>query len=276
MKRRKERDRLSLRPAFHLPAGLEKRVVQAEQVLSTICTAVIERVSTLCVFIACTLITRLNTRVSVEGLEHIPSSGPLLLVARHFHHLYDGSVLVSTMPRTTHILVALDWVRSRRTRAVMERVCALAHWPVVLRSERLDTAGNEIPGETTSAYTLSESRSYLRRAITESVRLLRKGEALVVFPEAYPTIDPLTNPKEMQQQSFLPFRSGFARLVEMAERDQKAAVAVVPVGFTYTETQQRKGWNITLRIGPAHHRREYPSSEAFVEAIEQNVQLLSR
>ena len=49
---------------------------------------------------------------NVEGLEHIPRSGPVLLVARHFHWYYDGHVLVRTIPRRLHIIVALDWLQS--------------------------------------------------------------------------------------------------------------------------------------------------------------------
>ncbi len=53
----------------------------------------------------------------------------------------------------------------------------------ILRSERLSGTG---PG----AYQKSEGGAYLRKAVVDSMAVLRAGRALVVFPEAYPNIDP--------------------------------------------------------------------------------------
>ena len=33
----------------------------------------------------------------VEGLEHLPASGPAIIAARHYHHFYDGAALLTTM-----------------------------------------------------------------------------------------------------------------------------------------------------------------------------------
>jgi putative membrane protein len=30
-----------------------------------------------------------DLRLTIHGLEHLPPDGPVLLVARHYHHLYD-------------------------------------------------------------------------------------------------------------------------------------------------------------------------------------------
>ena len=135
----------------------------------------------------------------VEGLEYVPRSGPVLIVARHFHHLYDGCVLLGAMPRRLHILVALDWVQKRWLRRLMEWACAMVEWPAMLRIERLgeqaDTI-NRIPTTNNSAYSRGEFGHYLRRAAKDSVRLLRSGDVLVVFPEAYPNLDPAPSPKK--------------------------------------------------------------------------------
>jgi len=60
-----------------------------------------------------------------EGLEHIPRSGPVLLVARHYHWYYDGHVLVRIIPRRLHIIVALYWLQSRALRLLIEFACSL-------------------------------------------------------------------------------------------------------------------------------------------------------
>ena len=105
----------------------------------------------------------------------------------------------------------------------------------------------------------------------DSARLLHSGEVLVVFPEAYPNIDPAFTPKN-DHDAFLPFRPGFARLVEMAERDGHTQIAIVPVGLTYVQNGQ---WHVTLRFGPALSRRDYADSTQLVQALEEQVHVLS-
>src|SRR5258708_16694092 len=132
------------------------------------------------------LIMRLGTwgvgkrhlRLNSEGVEHIPRSGPVLIAARHFHYFYDGYILVRAVPRRLHTIVALDWVKSRGLRTVIELACALADWPVILRSEQF----REHQEGEQWAYTPLEARQYLRQLTLATVRLLRSGEILVIFP----------------------------------------------------------------------------------------------
>ena len=93
----------------------------------------------------------------------------------------------------------------------------------------------------------------------------------MVFPEAYPNIDPGNTPK-VEKNDFLPFRPGFARLVEMVERDDHTRVAIVPAGLSYTQNER---WNITLRFGPAFSRSDYTSSTHLVQDVEKRVRELS-
>jgi len=205
----------------------------------------------------------------VEGLENIPSYGPVLLVARHYHHLYDGSILTTIVPRRTHILVALDWIQSQAIRRFMETFCSLAKWPVVLREERLEDAKNK------SVYVLSESKHYMRSGIAMAVNLLRDGDVLIIFPEAYPNVEPLTQP-EQADDDFLPFKPGFAKIVEIAERSGKKQVIIIPTGFHYAYHADKKRWQVTVRFGEMLLREDFTSSQVFVQAIEQRVRNLSR
>jgi len=225
------------------------------------------RISHLSVRKSSALLARKNVTYQVEGREHLPERGPVLIVARHFHHLYDGCVLLNAVPRSLHILIGLDWIQSSRLRWLMEWVCGLVQWPIVLRGERLSLAQTE----TKSAYQVSEIRPYLRRAVTLVLRLLRRGEIVVIFPEAYPTIDPHATPKN-NETAFLPFRSGFTRLIELAERDGSTRVAVVPAGMDY---QHNKRWHVTLRFGQPLFRSDFTDATAFLHAVEQHVQTLS-
>lgn len=42
-------------------------------------------------------------KITAVGLEPIPENGPVLLIARHYHHLFDGVVLLLSIPRPLHI-----------------------------------------------------------------------------------------------------------------------------------------------------------------------------
>jgi len=206
---------------------------------------------------------RLELRV--EGLHFLPRAGPVLIAARHFHHLHDGAALVAVVPRPVHIFVALDWVRSRLVRGLMERACAAAGWPVVLR------AGGRSLREGESAYRAGERGVLLRRALRDTTRLLREGQVLVIFPEAYPNIDPGYTPKA-RDDAFLPFDPGFARLVARAQRGRDTPIPVVPAGLSY---QRGARWRVALRFGPPVFVDAAPDHDAFARAVEEHVRLLS-
>jgi putative membrane protein len=250
------------------------RAVQQAAAINEPRDSIARRLSLLTVYVGSRMLTPRKAQVMVEGLEYVPRTGPVLIVARHFHHLYDGCVLLRAVPRRLHILVALDWIQKLWLRRILEWACAMVDWPAMLRIERLgevEDTRDRVPMVGSSAYTRDEVRPYLRRAAADSVRLLCHGEVLVVFPEAYPNIDPAPTPKK-EQDAFLPFRPGFARLVEMAERNGSTRVAIVPAGFTYV---QRERWHITLRFGPALFREDYPDATYLVQAAEQRVHELS-
>jgi putative membrane protein len=178
--------------------------------------------------------------VVVEGLEHVPRAGPVLLVARHYHHVLDGAVLLRAVPRPIHVVVALDWAPNPRARRWMERACAWAQWPVILRSVEVANG----------AYAGASPLGYVRRGLRHAARLLAAGRVVAVFPEGYPAIDPSPHPRPARDAAgFLPFRPVVATLTRLAERAGARDLAVVPVGFRYAREGAR--WHIAARFGPA-------------------------
>lgn len=168
--------------------------------------------------------------LTIEGREFIPPTGPAIIAARHFHHLYDGCVLLSVIPRPTSILVTLDWVKQPLGRRVMASLCRAASWPIVpRRGQGEPTAGRAGGG--------------LRTAIRQSLALMEEGRVLVVFPEAYPNIDPGYTPKT-DADTFLPFEPGFARLASMAAA-RGLAVPIIPAGFRYCRGTR---WRVHLAL----------------------------
>ena len=177
----------------------------------------------------------------VDGLEHVPASGPLLIVARHYHHLYDGVMLLAAVPRRLHIVVALDWARTRRERAVMEWAVGAARWPALLRDDALAA------GQQRSAFRRDEVARYRLAAVRLAVRLLAAGAAVLVFPEAYPDVDPRFTPKTRPGE-MLPFRPGFAVIRELTRRRTGMKVPIVPAGLAYEPGTR---WRAALRFGRA-------------------------
>ena len=195
--------------------------------------------------------------VELVGAENVPARGPVLLVARHFHHLLDGAVLVTRLRRPIHIVVGLDWTADAGQRSWMERVCRAAQYPVVLRPPTLDRSGS---------YRREELVRYTRAALRETTRLLRAGRVLLVFPEGYPNVDP-AGTRKPGADGWLPFEAGFLKMIDIAERDGTTNVALIPVGFEYAGTER---WSIRARIGPA-----LPRGERRIESIEAAVRRLS-
>jgi 1-acyl-sn-glycerol-3-phosphate acyltransferase len=170
--------------------------------------------------------------VHVEGAEFIPPIGPAIIAARHYHHLYDGCVLLATLPRPMHILVALDWASNPIDRFVMGRACRAADWPILLRTD-----GPTPPSA-------QDAAAALRVAARGTIDLLRDGRLVVVFPEAYPNIDPRYTPKP-DESAFLPFHPGVVRFTAMAAR-LGFVVPIIPAGFSY---EKGRRWRVSLRFG---------------------------
>lgn len=212
---------------------------------------------------------RLHTQVN--GLENVPTEGPALLAARHYHHLYDGVALYQTVPRELHILVTLDWATSNIMRFVMESAIRLAHWPLVLRPDAVRQNADGIRPQKNSVFSEKDIARYQRRALRDAVALLVKGEALLIFPEGYPNIDPNYTPKKSREE-WLPFNAGFAVIAASATRALGQQIPIVPVGLNYLENRR---WIARLNFGPALYAGDFPQRQTLVAEVEKQVKKLS-
>ena len=175
--------------------------------------------------------------LNVEGLEHLPATGPAVIAARHYHHFYDGAALLTVAPRPLRVLVTLDWLENPVGQRMMREACRAAGWPVVPRHNRSQSSSRLPP---------PASRAALLSATRKSVALLRAGRMLLIFPEGYPTIDPGYTPKTRDDE-VLPFQPGFLRLAALAERDGRGHVPIVPAGLEYSRGDRLA---ITVRFAP--------------------------
>jgi 1-acyl-sn-glycerol-3-phosphate acyltransferase len=218
---------------------------------------------------ACKAFVARRLRLHVEGLEHLPASGPLVIAARHYHHLYDGCVLLATVPRPLQVMVGLDWVQDRRVRGLTDLLCRIGRWPAVLRRDHRGRL--ERPARRRNASLAEEGSRYMRHALRLTSDLMEEGRGLLVFPEGYPNIDPFYTPKT-NDEDFLPFRNGFAKLVRLAQRRSHRRIAVVPAGLTYCRGSR---YDVTLRFSAAHYLERGTDVTAFAAAIERQVRHLS-
>jgi putative membrane protein len=224
-----------------LPAAIEPYVTAGERV------------------IAAAILRAQHAQVAFSGREHLPASGPALIVAHHYHHLLDGAVLVRATTRPMRIVVALDWTRDRGQRRTMERLCGWAGWPIVLRAETFGATGS---------FSSEERLRYLRGGLRTASDLLRAGELVVVFPEGYPVVDsddkPVTT-RPRDDDGFLPFADGFRTIARLAARGG-TQIPVVPFGLRYLRTGE--GWQIDARFGaPLAADVSATDAEAAVRAL---------
>lgn len=180
-----------------------------------------------------------QSEVTAAGMDQVPRAGPVVLAVRHYHHLLDGLGLLAHSHRPLHIMIGLDWVSTRRARWLMERLARGCAWPVTLRTSEDRLNDGELGFEAASAYRPDEAQTYQHRAFRQCVKLLGRERVVVIFPEAYPVIDPHTPPKP-RQEMLAPFKPGFARAAVAAARRHGRPVSVVPVGIRVDAVNQRR------------------------------------
>jgi 1-acyl-sn-glycerol-3-phosphate acyltransferase len=199
--------------------------------------------------------------LTITGEQHLPPAGPAILAARHFHHLYDGCVILTAIDRPVDVLVALDWVKSPLGRRAMEFLCASASWPVILRT-------NAVTGERETA-----STAILRQGIRDALASIDCGRLLLMFPEGFPNIDPTFTPKG-GEHDFLRFEQGFARLARMGS-ELGRPVPIIPAGLTYQRIEQTDQWQVKLAFGPPRFALIRSDEKRICREIERDVRLLS-
>jgi 1-acyl-sn-glycerol-3-phosphate acyltransferase len=204
------------------------------------------------------------------GAHHIPARGPAVIVARHYHHLYDGLALFAAISRQIHIVVALDWVQNAAIGLLMTQLTRLARWPVVLRADAL-MRKDESESSSSYVFSVADVERFRRKAFRESVQLLLDNRLLVLFPEGYPNIDPNYTPKT-GDGGFLPFKRGFVAIARAAERRIGTPLPIIPTGLKYTV---EKRWIAHVQFSEPVTRESFASGDDLTRYCEEKVKRLS-
>jgi len=207
---------------------------------------------------------RLKTQAT--GMGNVPAQGPALIVARHYHHLYDGLALFAAMPRQFHIVVAIDWVKNRRVQWFMQTVNWIARWPTLLRADAVARCNYS-----TGLFSRADVARYRRSALGDAAELLVQNRVVVIFPESYPNIDPNYTPKRNLDE-FLPFKPGFLEILGAAEKKTNRAIPIIPAGLRY-----RPGacWEAFLKLGEPVCREHFSDPVQLLRLLEERVRELS-
>jgi glycerol-3-phosphate O-acyltransferase / dihydroxyacetone phosphate acyltransferase len=160
-------------------------------------------------------------RVEVVGMERVPRSDPLVIVANHRNALVDPLLLFATLPRTLQPVAKAPLFHHPLLAPFLRLAGAL---PVHRRQD----AGSD-PARNAAMF----------RAVAAA---LRKGGAILIFPEGVSQPEPV----------LMPLRTGVARIVLGTEGDPGTPGAtLLPVGLTYHEPGTfRSGWALVLVGAP--------------------------
>jgi 1-acyl-sn-glycerol-3-phosphate acyltransferase len=152
--------------------------------------------------------------VDVVGAERIPRRGPLIVAANHHNALVDGVLLLSTIPRRLAPVAKAPLFSNPLIGPFLRLIGAL---PVHRRQE-----GGTDPARNAALFSAS----------TET---LRRGEAILIFPEGVSQPEP----------TLMPLRTGAARMLLAAEAGGVSPVTLLPIGLMFHEPGTfRTGWAV--------------------------------
>ena len=142
-------------------------------------------------------------RVVITGAEHVPATGPVMLLLNHPNSLVDPLLLLALAPRRVVFLAKEPLFRIPIIGTVTR---ALGSIPVYRRMDGADTTQN-------------------RKTFERVWETLGRGGAIALFPEGTSHSDPRMRP----------FKTGTARMaLGAASTNPEARVRLVPGGLYYT------------------------------------------
>src|SRR5262245_20685328 len=156
-------------------------------------------------------------RVDVVGVDRVPRSGPLVIVANHRNALVDPLILLAALPRRLRPLAKAPLFRHPLLAPFLWLAGAV---PV---QRRQDAGSNPV------------ENAAMFRAVAGA---LGAGEAILIFPEGVSQPEPV----------LMPLRTGVARMVLGTEGDAAPpGTTLLPVGLTFHDPETfRTGWALVL------------------------------
>jgi 1-acyl-sn-glycerol-3-phosphate acyltransferase len=161
-------------------------------------------------------------RLEIVGLERVPPTGPLVVVANHQNALVDGALLVAAIPRRLVPVAKAPLFTHPIAGPLLRLVGAI---PVHRRQDA--------PGETDPARNAE--------MFAEAAATLRRGAGILILPEGVSQPEP----------TLMPLRTGVARLVLGAERSAVTplGITILPVGLVFDRPGTFRDGSALVLIG---------------------------
>ena len=159
----------------------------------------------------------------VRGRQHLPSRGPLLIVANHPNALVDAMLVATTVPRPVLITARATLFEHRALARFLQRIGVVP----LLRTQDVSPSAQG----TGSLVRNDASLDHVSNA-------LQRGEVVVIFPEGTSHDAP----------TMAPLKSGAARIALHAHAGGVRGLHIVPIGLVY-ERKERPGSRVLVRIG---------------------------
>jgi len=181
-------------------------------------------------------------RVEVQGLEHIPPAGGVLLCANHANALADALIIQAILPRMIHPLARSGLFRSPLLRPFLAIMQAI---PVYRRRDP------------------SEGPDRNAEAFARVFDTFARGGVVLIFPEGQSHSDP----------KLRPFKTGAARMVLGARETNGVDPALIPVGLNFTHKGRFRS-SVFVEIGVPVDTQGFAggASEENVRALTQTLE----
>ena len=180
-------------------------------------------------------------RCEIDGLEHVPRSGAVVLCANHPSALIDGLIVQAALTRIVHPLARSGLFRNPLLWPILTTIRAV---PVYRRQ---DAGAN-----------MSRNRDMFEKCY----EMLAAGGVILIFPEGVSHNDP----------KMRIVKTGAARLVLGALASGVAPLTVLPVGLNFSDIGRFRN-NVFIRIGLPLAVEQAPTSRGVPD--EQAVQALT-
>jgi len=155
------------------------------------------------------IIARMNCRIEVDGREHIPHNGPLVIMSNH-QSMYDIPLLMAQMGRIVGFVAKKE----------LFRIPGFSYWMREIGSVNLDRSD-------------ARAASRMFKEVAEQMRI--HGSALVLFPEGTRTRHP--------EGEMGPFKEGSLRLA------QQGGIPILPVSIDGTRLFSKAEAMVATRNG---------------------------